>query len=65
MPDTETVTIKKSEYLGLKKDEKMLRALEAGGVDNWEWYGDSLNEFFKEEDKAEERKEREKNNEQD
>lgn len=21
-------------------------ALQSGGVDNWEWYGDSLNAFF-------------------
>ena len=25
-----------------------LQALEAGGVDNWSWYGDSLYDFLKE-----------------
>ena len=24
-----------------------LKALEAGGVDNWSWYGDSLNNYLK------------------
>jgi hypothetical protein len=34
----ETITIKKSEYDKLVEDAKMLAALEACGVDNWEWY---------------------------
>lgn len=25
-----------------------LSALESGGVDNWSWYGESLNDFLKE-----------------
>lgn len=25
-----------------------LAALESGGVDNWEWYGESINDFLKE-----------------
>lgn len=41
----------------LKKRERLLLALEAGGVDNWEWYGDSINdhypEHFKDEDDEE------------
>lgn len=32
----------------LLKAERKLNALEAGGVDNWEWYGESLREFFAE-----------------
>ena len=24
-----------------------LAALESGGVDNWEWYGESINDFLK------------------
>lgn len=32
----------------LELAERKLRALEAGGVDNWEWYGESLKEFNKE-----------------
>lgn len=28
--------------------EKKLNALEAGGVDNWEWYGEAIEPFIKE-----------------
>lgn len=31
----------------LIKNSLILAALENGGVDNWEWYGDSLNDFLK------------------
>lgn len=37
------VTITKEEYLRLRNSELRLDRLEAGGVDNWEWYGESLN----------------------
>jgi hypothetical protein len=30
-------------YIELLKDEEGLRRLDAGGVDNWDWYGASLN----------------------
>lgn len=29
----------------LERAEAKLNALEAGGVDNWEWYGESLKEY--------------------
>lgn len=32
----------------LEDAEAKLDALEAGGVDNWEWYSESLKEYFKE-----------------
>lgn len=32
----------------LLKDEIKLEALEHGGVDNWEWYGDSIQDYLKE-----------------
>lgn len=35
--------ITKEEYYRLKKAELELNLLEIGGVDNWEWYGESLN----------------------
>lgn len=38
----ETVTISKSEYKDLKQSERILDALYAGGVDNWDWYGEAL-----------------------
>jgi len=34
----------------LEKDSRILRALEAGGVDNWEWYGESLKEIWAEDE---------------
>jgi len=37
------VTITKDVYLRLRKAEIKLNMLECGGVDNWEWYGESLN----------------------
>lgn len=39
----ETVTISKKEYVNLLLSDKKLHMLECGGVDNWEWYGESLN----------------------
>lgn len=38
----ETVTISKEEYEELLESQKILDALYAGGVDNWEWYDASL-----------------------
>lgn len=48
----ELVTITKADYERLKLDSKKLSALEAGGVDNWEWYSDSLRDagFFNDEE---------------
>lgn len=39
---TETVTISRVEYRELRAATRKLRALEAGGVDNWEWYDASI-----------------------
>lgn len=47
---SETVTITLKEYENLLYDSRKLAALEAGGVDNWEWYGESLSEFWEEEE---------------
>lgn len=38
----DTVTIPRTEYEDLKEDSKTLAKLHAGGVDNWEWYSESL-----------------------
>lgn len=43
-------TISKKEYEELLHRNEVLNALEAGGVDNWQWYGDSLRQYFGEED---------------
>jgi hypothetical protein len=36
------VTISEDEYESLLDDRKWRLCLESGGVDNWEWYGESL-----------------------
>jgi hypothetical protein len=40
--EPETITISKDEYFNLKAAELELSMLEAGGVDNWDWYSESL-----------------------
>jgi hypothetical protein len=45
-----TVTITTKEYEGLLEDQQILRALYAGGVDNWQWYSESLEGLFNDED---------------
>ena len=45
------VDIKRLEEL--EDTEMKMRALEAGGVDNWEWYGESLKSYFEQKEKAE------------
>ena len=37
-----TITISKKEYFNLRLAAAKLLLLEYGGVDNWEWYGESL-----------------------
>lgn len=46
------VTLSKSEYESLLDDANWRRCLENGGVDNWEWYHESLkaNGYFDEEE---------------
>lgn len=46
--DFQTLEIKelKAKNKELEKDSEILRALEAGGVDNWEWYAESLKEVW-------------------
>ena len=46
----ETVTISKTEYDKLIEDQLILQALYAGGVDNWEWYDESLSDLQEDED---------------
>lgn len=38
--------ITKEEYDELIHRNEILEALEQGGVDNWEWYGESINQYF-------------------
>lgn len=46
--DPDTITIPIKEYNELKNAALMLSYLEAGGVDNWEWYGESLQGYWEE-----------------
>ena len=52
--DGEFVTVKlidwelvKQRILDLEEQAFMLQCLENGGVDNWEWYSDSLKPYYK------------------
>lgn len=51
--NADMVTITQVEYDKLERDSRILHALYAGGVDNWEWYGDSLAEVWAEDEKGE------------
>ena len=40
--DVETITISLVEYQTLMEDSRILQALYAAGVDNWEWYDEAM-----------------------
>lgn len=42
--------VSESELKRLITRDYILLALERGGVDNWDWYSDSLNDFLKEDE---------------
>lgn len=43
--ETGTVNINRDELGDLRKDQFKLQCLDAGGVDGWEWYDESLKKF--------------------
>ena len=45
--EEKTYLISESELRDFINAYYTLAALEAGGVDNWSWYGESINEFEK------------------
>ena len=47
-PEEEYIAVPASEMIELITCQMKLMALEAGGVDNWTWYGDSLYDALKE-----------------
>lgn len=51
MPE-QFMSVDKKEYAQLIEDQKTLNALYAGGVDDWEWYEESLDAARKELDDA-------------
>ncbi len=44
------VQITKERLLELEKAEAKLTALENGGVDNWEWYGEAMDALLKQQE---------------
>ena len=50
MNQVPVITIPEGRYAELVKAEKKLNALEEGGVDNWEWYSESLAGLFDDDD---------------
>ena len=50
---SDTITIKKSDYDYLIDRDLELTALEKGGVDNWEWYEESLIEYRRQKEEKE------------
>lgn len=44
------VKLSKKQYEELLRAQRKLSALEAGGVDNWEWYDEAMREFRQEEE---------------
>lgn len=42
----ETVTISKTEYADLLLRDFELSLLEQGGVNNWEWFGESITDEY-------------------
>ena len=45
---SDKITISASEYKKMQRDIAKLNALERGGVDNWEWFSESLSDWHKE-----------------
>lgn len=46
--DEEYIAVTPAYLADLIYDSMKLTALESGGVDNWEWYGESISEYMKE-----------------
>jgi len=47
------IEVDKETYVGLLIDSAKLRLLEEAGVDNWDWYGEALEELEDEIDEIE------------
>lgn len=46
-PDEEYIAVPASEMIDMIADQMRLIALDSGGVDNWEWHGESLRDYLK------------------
>lgn len=45
-----TIKISYKDYEELLDRDRLLGALESGGVDNWEWYGESIQQYYENEE---------------
>lgn len=45
-----TIKISYKDYEELLDRDRLLAALESGGVDNWEWYGESISQYYENEE---------------
>lgn len=45
-PEEEYIAVPASDMIELISCQMKLAALEAGGVDNWSWYGESIGDFL-------------------
>lgn len=54
MSKKEYVKISIDELADLIANSETFKALDRGGVDNWEWYGESLADYVAEDEKYEE-----------
>ena len=46
-PEEEYIAVPASEMIDMIADQMRLMALDAGGVDNWSWHGESLRDYLK------------------
>lgn len=47
-PEEEYIAVPANELIDLIADQMRLIALDAGGVDNWQWYGESIRNYLQE-----------------
>lgn len=47
MSEKPKVAVEIDELNRLKRVEEFLEALQQGGVNNWDWYGDSIQQYLK------------------
>jgi hypothetical protein len=46
-PSQDMVTISREEFERLNDRDFKLSCLESGGVDNWQWYSEALEDYWK------------------
>ena len=46
VPEEEYIAISATDLVEYIRDQMTLTALESGGVDNWEWHGESIRDYM-------------------